>query len=243
MDCDGVLTDGKIYFLPNPAGGDWIETKGFDCQDGIALTWLHWKGIKTGIISGRKSPAVELRAEQGHMTYCYQGHIEKIPLLEEILRDSGLKPDEVGYIGDDLTDVVIFRRVGWAVAVGNARNEVKQAAPLRHQGCGRGRGTARGGGGDFEDAGILGRDPGEVRDWWRGGLAQCCPVDRERGFLDRRFFRLPGGRAPAREGDSADAGKPAGWICPQRSCCREILWLSFQDGTSGPYRPIRALYE
>lgn len=62
------------------------------------------------------------------MTYCYQGHIEKIPLLEEILKDSGLPPEQVGYIGDDLTDVVIFRRVGWAVAVGNARNEVKQAA-------------------------------------------------------------------------------------------------------------------
>ncbi len=129
MDCDGVLTDGKVFFLPNPAaGGEWVETKGFDCQDGIALTWLHWKGIKTGIISGRKSPAVELRAKQGHMTYCYQGHIEKIPLLEEILKDSGLAPEQVGYIGDDLTDVVIFRRVGWAVAVGNARNEVKQAA-------------------------------------------------------------------------------------------------------------------
>lgn len=128
MDCDGVLTDGKVYFLPNPAGGEWVETKGFDCQDGIALTWLHWKGIKTGIISGRKSPAVDLRAKQGHMTYCYQGHIEKIPLLEEILADSGLSPDEVGYIGDDLTDIVIFRRVGWSVAVANARTEVKQAA-------------------------------------------------------------------------------------------------------------------
>lgn len=136
MDCDGVLTDGKIYFLPNPAGGEWVETKGFDTQDGIALTWLHWKGIKTGIISGRVSPAVELRAKQGHMSYCYQGHIEKIPLLEAILKDSGFAPEEVGYIGDDLTDVVIFRRVGWAVAVANARNEVKQAAHYVTQAAG-----------------------------------------------------------------------------------------------------------
>ncbi|MBM3735684.1 MAG: 3-deoxy-D-manno-octulosonate 8-phosphate phosphatase [Acidobacteria bacterium] len=127
MDVDGVLTDGRVLFLPN-AGGEWTETKAFDSQDGIALQWLHWKGIKTGVISGRKSPAVEIRAKQGHMAYCYQGNIEKIPLLEEIFQDSGLKPEEVAFIGDDFTDVVIFRRVGWAVAVGNARPEVKQSA-------------------------------------------------------------------------------------------------------------------
>jgi len=127
MDVDGVLTDSKVYFLPDPAGG-WTETKGFDSQDGIALQWLHWKGIQTGVISGRKSPAVEMRAEQGHMTYCYQGHIEKIPILEEILAKSGVRPEEVGYVGDDLTDVVLFRRVGLAVAVANGRPEVKKAA-------------------------------------------------------------------------------------------------------------------
>ena len=127
MDVDGVLTDGKIYHLPAPDGA-WTETKAFDSQDGIALQWLHWKGIKTGIISGRKSPAVDLRAQQGHMAYCYQGHIEKIAILEEILKDAGITSDEVGYIGDDLTDVVIFRRVGWSIAVGNARSEVKQSA-------------------------------------------------------------------------------------------------------------------
>jgi 3-deoxy-D-manno-octulosonate 8-phosphate phosphatase (KDO 8-P phosphatase) len=127
MDVDGVLTDGKVYHIPGP-GGEWTETKVFDSQDGIALQWLHWKGIKTGVISGRKSPAVEIRAKQGHMSYCYQGHIEKIPLFEEILKDSGLTPDQVGFIGDDFTDVVIFNRVGWAVAVGNARPETKAAA-------------------------------------------------------------------------------------------------------------------
>lgn len=127
MDVDGVLTDGKVLFLPT-ASGEWTETKAFDSQDGIALQWLHWKGIKTGVISGRKSPAVELRAKQGHMSYCHQGNIEKIPLLEEILRDSGLAQEQVAFIGDDFTDVVIFRRVGWAVAVANARNEVKQSA-------------------------------------------------------------------------------------------------------------------
>ncbi len=128
MDVDGVLTDGRIFQLPSPDGGAWTETKGFDSQDGIALQWLHWKGIRTGVISGRNSPAVELRAKQGHMAYCYQGHIEKIPILDEILAKSGVKPEEVGYIGDDLTDVVIMHRVGFAVAVANARAEVKREA-------------------------------------------------------------------------------------------------------------------
>jgi 3-deoxy-D-manno-octulosonate 8-phosphate phosphatase (KDO 8-P phosphatase) len=127
MDVDGVLTDSKVYFVPAP-DGSWTETKGFDSQDGIALHWLHWYGVKTGVISGRKSPAVEMRAAQGHMSYCYQGHIEKVPILEEILKDSGLDPEQVGYIGDDLTDVVIMNRVGFAVAVANARDEVKGRA-------------------------------------------------------------------------------------------------------------------
>jgi 3-deoxy-D-manno-octulosonate 8-phosphate phosphatase (KDO 8-P phosphatase) len=127
MDVDGVLTDSKVYFVPTPEGA-WSETKGFDSQDGIALHWLHWHGVKTGVISGRKSPAVEMRAQQGHMSYCYQGHLEKIPILEEILRDSGLDPGQVGYIGDDFTDIVIMNRVGFAVAVANAREEVKQRA-------------------------------------------------------------------------------------------------------------------
>lgn len=146
MDVDGVLTDGRIYFLP-AANGEWTETKGFDSQDGIALQWLHWKGIQTGVISGRKSPAVDLRAKQGHMTYCYQGHIEKIPILEEILAKSGLAPGQVGYIGDDLTDIVIMRRVGFAVAVGNCRPELRKFA---HYVTG-----ARGGNGALREVGEL----------------------------------------------------------------------------------------
>ncbi|MBM3814799.1 MAG: 3-deoxy-D-manno-octulosonate 8-phosphate phosphatase [Acidimicrobiia bacterium] len=135
MDVDGVLTDGRVYFLPSP-DGDWTETKGFDSQDGIALLWLHGKGIATGLISGRKSPAVDLRAKQGHMTYCYQGFIEKIPILEEILAKAAVQPDQVGYIGDDLTDVVIMNRVGFAVAVANARPEVKRQAHYVTQAAG-----------------------------------------------------------------------------------------------------------
>ena len=127
MDVDGVLTNGRLYNVPDPEG-KMVETKGFDSQDGIALQWLSWHGIKTGVISGRVSPATVERARQTKMTYVYQGHIEKIPILEEILADAKIGRDEVAYVGDDLTDIVIMRRVGLAVATANARPEVKREA-------------------------------------------------------------------------------------------------------------------
>lgn len=129
MDVDGVLTDGKLYHLPDGAGGVW-ETKGFDSRDGIGLRWLEWYGITTGVISGRLSPATVERARQVGMKYVYQGHIEKIPILEEILADARIDPSEVAYVGDDLTDAVIMRRVGLGIAVANARDEVKGVAHL-----------------------------------------------------------------------------------------------------------------
>jgi 3-deoxy-D-manno-octulosonate 8-phosphate phosphatase (KDO 8-P phosphatase) len=127
MDVDGVLTNGKLYHVPDEQGR-MVETKGFDSQDGIALQWLAWKGIKTGVISGRVSPATVERAKQVKMTYVYQGHIEKAPILEEILADAKLAPREVAYVGDDLTDAVIMRRVGLAIATANARPEVRALA-------------------------------------------------------------------------------------------------------------------
>ncbi|MCX6606254.1 MAG: HAD hydrolase family protein [Acidobacteria bacterium] len=127
MDVDGVLTDGTLWNVPTADGGVF-ETKGFDSQDGIGLQWLSWYGIKTGVISGRVSPATEVRAKQCKMAYIYQGHIEKIPILEEILADAQIDPESVAYVGDDFTDVVIMRRVGFGIATANARDEVKAAA-------------------------------------------------------------------------------------------------------------------
>ena len=129
MDVDGVLTDGRLYLLPM-ADGTLSETKGFDSQDGIALRWLTWYGIKTGVISGRESPATAGRASQVGMSWVFQGHIEKIPLFEQILRESGVSKDEIAYVGDDLTDIVLFRRAGLAIATANARPEVKEAADI-----------------------------------------------------------------------------------------------------------------
>ncbi len=141
MDVDGVLTNGKLFNVPGPDGA-MVETKGFDSQDGIGLQWLSWHGIKTGVISGRLSPATVERAKQCKMAYVYQGHIEKIPILEEILADAKLDRSEVAYIGDDFTDVVIMRRVGLAVATANARSEVKAAAHYVTQAAG-GEGAVR----------------------------------------------------------------------------------------------------
>jgi 3-deoxy-D-manno-octulosonate 8-phosphate phosphatase (KDO 8-P phosphatase) len=141
MDVDGVLTNGKLYNVPGP-DGSMVESKGFDSQDGIGLQWLSWHGIRTGVISGRLSPATAERARQTKMSYVYQGHIEKIPILEEILADAGVDSSEVAYIGDDFTDIVIMHRVGLAIATANARAEVKGEAHYVTQAVG-GEGAVR----------------------------------------------------------------------------------------------------
>jgi 3-deoxy-D-manno-octulosonate 8-phosphate phosphatase (KDO 8-P phosphatase) len=127
MDVDGVLTDGRLYLFPDK-DGKLVETKGFDSQDGIALRWLSWYGIKTGVISGRESPATAGRASQAGMTWVFQGHIEKIPLFEQVVAEAKVSPEEIAYVGDDLTDVVIMRRAGLSFATANARPEAKRSA-------------------------------------------------------------------------------------------------------------------
>lgn len=141
MDVDGVLTDGRLYLVPDPQG-NMVETKGFDSQDGIALRWLTWFDIKTGVISGRESPATAGRASQVGMTWVFQGHIEKIPLFERVVAEAKIEPGEIAYIGDDLTDVVIMRRAGLSFATANARPEVKRSAMAVTQASG-GSGAVR----------------------------------------------------------------------------------------------------
>ena len=123
MDCDGVLTDGRVYFVPAP-DGTVAETKPFDCHDGIALKWARENGIDTGIITGRGGLAVQERARSSKMRYLYEGNTEKLPLLEQTLADAGLDASEVGYIGDDITDLPLLKRVGLSAAPTNSRSEV-----------------------------------------------------------------------------------------------------------------------
>lgn len=127
MDVDGVMTDGTYWNVPDGQGG-LAEIKAFDSQDGIAFQWLRRFGIQAGVISGRVSVATEERARSAGFAYVYQGHTEKIPILEEILEKAGLQAEQVGYVGDDFTDIVVMHRVGLAVATANAKPEVKAEA-------------------------------------------------------------------------------------------------------------------
>ena len=127
MDVDGVLTDGKMYFIPGP-DGKMVEFKGFNSLDGIGLRLLNQYGIKTGIITGRISPATLQRAKGLGMTHLYQGFVSKLEPLHIIAAEEKIKKDEIAYIGDDWTDIPALNAVGLACAPANARPEVKEAA-------------------------------------------------------------------------------------------------------------------
>lgn len=125
MDCDGVLTDGRITLI-----GDGDEQKSFNVRDGHGLVLLHRAGLGSGIISGRRSGIVERRARELGVAYVRQGIEDKIAAFHEILADAGIGADESAYVGDDLTDLPLMRRCGLAVAVADAGEEVRSAAHL-----------------------------------------------------------------------------------------------------------------
>ncbi|ODS34487.1 MAG: 3-deoxy-D-manno-octulosonate 8-phosphate phosphatase [Candidatus Scalindua rubra] len=123
IDVDGVLTDGKIILDSN---GN--ESKTFYVQDGTGITYLHRAGIKTAIISGRKSKVVEHRARELCIEDVYQDVHNKLEVYEKILKKHKINDNEICYIGDDLIDLPILRKVGFSVAVPNAPVEVKESA-------------------------------------------------------------------------------------------------------------------
>jgi len=127
MDVDGTLTDGSVTLLSQPDGSA-LEIKSFDAHDGQGLTLAHTAGIRTGIITGRESAALLRRAHEMHMEFIYQKQPTKIPALEEVLRKTGVPESAVAFVGDDLPDLPVMRRVGLAAAVGDAVLEVKLAA-------------------------------------------------------------------------------------------------------------------
>lgn len=123
MDCDGVLTDGRLWLN---ADGD--EQKAFHARDGQGISLLHKAGLQTGIITGRTSRAVDRRAQDLKIQYVRQYAKDKIKALEEILADAGVSANECAYIGDDVGDIPVMHRVRFAVAVGDAVDETKKAA-------------------------------------------------------------------------------------------------------------------
>jgi 3-deoxy-D-manno-octulosonate 8-phosphate phosphatase (KDO 8-P phosphatase) len=137
MDVDGVLTDGRII---QDSHGQ--ELKVFDVKDGHGIVMAHRAKLQTALISGRESETTVRRAQELGIALVFQKTWNKLEVYEKILDDTKYTPDEVAYVGDDLVDIPLLRRVGFAVAVADAVDEVKATAHLITQRPG-GRGAVR----------------------------------------------------------------------------------------------------
>ncbi|HVO10517.1 MAG TPA: HAD family hydrolase [Vicinamibacteria bacterium] len=122
-DVDGVMTDGTVLLLP-----DGSEAKAFHVRDGLAVVLAHRAGLRTGVLSGRSSPAVSRRAAELGMAVVRQGVGDKGVGLREILRQEQLRPEQVAFIGDDVNDLPVFAEVGLSAAPADAPLEVRMAA-------------------------------------------------------------------------------------------------------------------
>ena len=137
FDNDGVLTDGRIVY------GDYgDELKFFDVQDGHGMVMLHRAGLRTVILSAKKSKINRKRAKELMISEVFEKAVDKLKVYEKILKKFKVAPEEICYVGDDLIDLPVMRRVGVAAAVSNAVDEVKEAAHYVTQKSG-GRGAVR----------------------------------------------------------------------------------------------------
>ncbi len=123
IDIDGVMTDGRIIYS---IYGD--ELKFFDVTDGFGISLLRHAGIPTVIITAKKSRVVKMRARDMRVAKAYQGYLDKLVPFRHILKRFKVSPENICFIGDDLIDIPVLRRVGFAVAVPNAVDETKSAA-------------------------------------------------------------------------------------------------------------------
>jgi len=141
LDVDGVLTDNGVYI--GASQGERIELKRFDIQDGLGLALLRGTGIGVAIVSGRVSEATALRAAELRIEDVVQdGGARKVPAVAALIEKRGVAWDEVAFVGDDLADVPVMRRVGLPIAVANAVDEVKAIAAYVTE-AGGGRGAVR----------------------------------------------------------------------------------------------------
>jgi 3-deoxy-D-manno-octulosonate 8-phosphate phosphatase (KDO 8-P phosphatase) len=136
-DVDGVLTDGGIWY-----DNQGVELKCFHIRDGMGVRLWQQAGFKFGVLTARTSHIVKLRAGELGIDIVRQGFEDKLPVAQEIIRECRLKPQQVCYIGDDLTDLPVIRHVGLGIAVGDAAVEVRAAAAYVTRLPG-GRGVAR----------------------------------------------------------------------------------------------------
>jgi 3-deoxy-D-manno-octulosonate 8-phosphate phosphatase (KDO 8-P phosphatase) len=164
FDVDGVLTDGSIWLFPAPGTGprstdehahkhadapgfgiisqNMIEAKGFNAHDGTAISLARLGGLKTGMVTKRISETVALRARDLKIDFLFQGAQNKSEILDKILAESGFHEEQIAYVGDDVIDLPIMRRCGLAIAVANARPQVKAIAHHETPSSG-GHGAAR----------------------------------------------------------------------------------------------------
>jgi len=137
FDVDGVLTDGSLFI-----GDDGQEYKAFNSRDGHGIKMLIRHGITVAIITGRTSKVVEHRMENLGITHVYQGQLEKLPAFEQLLVDLDISAAEAAYVGDDVVDLPVMRRVGLAIAVQDAHPLVRSHSHWQTPSNG-GRGAAR----------------------------------------------------------------------------------------------------
>ncbi len=137
LDVDGVLTSGEIIY-----DDDGKQTKVFDVKDGVGIRMLKEAGIPVGIITGRKSQALRHRCQNLGIDLVFEGIRRKEKTLAEISTSTATPPEAIAYVGDDLPDLPVMKRVGLAVAVADAHEMVRQAAHLTTRADG-GRGAVR----------------------------------------------------------------------------------------------------
>lgn len=137
LDVDGVMTDGGIIY-----DGGGIETKCFNVRDGHGIKMLQRHGVEVGIITGRTSPVVEIRARELGIGLVYQGALRKLESYEDVKRRTGLDDSRIAYMGDDIIDVPVMRRVAFAAAPLDGLAEARAAAHYVASLCG-GKGAVR----------------------------------------------------------------------------------------------------
>jgi len=126
MDVDGVLTDGRIWYVPS---GDRLEeVKSFSVADGSGITLAHQAGLSTGIISGRSSRIVVERARELEIEEVHTGVRDKSGVVDQVATSRSVSLENIAFIGDDVVDLPAMRRVGFPVAVANASEDVKPHA-------------------------------------------------------------------------------------------------------------------
>lgn len=121
LDVDGTLTDGGVYIDSNG-----VETKKFNIKDGAGIVLAKKKGIDFMILTGRSSRCVEIRAKELNIKYVFQGIADKLTCLRQFMKDNGISPCEVAYMGDDVNDIDCMRYVGFCVCPSDAVKEVKE---------------------------------------------------------------------------------------------------------------------